>query len=139
MRIKKYLRVLIRSKSLAFAKSYFLKENLSENHSFYTWKKRRIRFRPNSSDAGYIYDILLKPHYKADYWVPENLNPKIIFDIGANIGISAIYFSHRFPDAKIYAFEPIKENYQLLLENTAGLKNVKAFQVAFGMVFGFSW
>lgn len=132
MGIKKYLKVMIRSKSLTFAKSYFPKNGFSENYSFYTWKKRRIHFRSNSSDPMCIYDILLKPQFKAEYWIPENVNPKVIFDIGANIGISTIYFANRFPAAKIYAFEPIWENYKLLLENTAGLKNVKTFQLALG-------
>ena len=41
-----------------------------------------------------IYEILLKSKYKSEYYLPEKLNPQVIFDIGGNIGITAIYLAH---------------------------------------------
>jgi FkbM family methyltransferase len=42
---------------------------------------------------------------------------QIIVDIGANIGVFAIYVAKQLPNAKIYCFEPIRKNYKTLVEN----------------------
>lgn len=46
---------------------------------------------------------------------------KTIFDVGANVGQSAIRFRAAFPDARIYSFEPVQSTYLKLLRNTRGL------------------
>ncbi len=38
------------------------------------------------------------------------ISPRIIFDVGANIGEIAIYLARRCPDARVFAFEPAPEN-----------------------------
>lgn len=40
-----------------------------------------------------------------------------ILDCGANVGLSVIYFKHRFPNANIVAFEPDEQVYHILKEN----------------------
>lgn len=45
--------------------------------------------------------------------------PSVIFDVGANIGVTALYFATLYPAARIYCFEPLPENVALLRENTA--------------------
>lgn len=40
-----------------------------------------------------------------------------IFDIGANVGVYSCVFAKMFPNAKIYAWEPIPENFQHLTDN----------------------
>lgn len=47
------------------------------------------------------------------------LNPKIIFDIGANIGLHTINYAAHFPSATVYAFEPAKDNLEILHANIA--------------------
>jgi FkbM family methyltransferase len=54
----------------------------------------------------------------------SNQNPLII-DCGANVGLSAIWFSKRFPQAIIYAVEPSEENFTILEKNIASYANVK--------------
>jgi FkbM family methyltransferase len=44
-------------------------------------------------------------------------NPQWIVDLGANIGLSAIYLANRFPSARILAIEVERENYELLVRN----------------------
>lgn len=46
----------------------------------------------------------------------ETEEPKIA-DLGANIGISVLYFKRLFPKAKIVAFEPIPDNFKILEKN----------------------
>ncbi len=60
----------------------------------------------------------------------------LILDAGANIGASAVWFAKSFPESRILAFEPEQRNYDLLVENTAGL-NVQPFKEAVGSRDGF--
>ena len=78
-----------------------------------------------------IYEILLKSKYKREYFFPEELKPKVIFDIGGNIGITSIYLASLFPDAVIYTFEPLKENFEILQKNTSQIKNIKVFFIKY--------
>lgn len=57
-------------------------------------------------------------------------NPKIILDVGANIGASTRFFANSFPGSKIYALEPDAKNYRLLKRNTTSCKNVTPLQLA---------
>lgn len=51
----------------------------------------------------------------------------VILDIGANKGILLQRFLNYFPEANIYAFEPIHELYQHLKENFVENKKIKVF------------
>ena len=59
-------------------------------------------------------------------------NVSVIFDIGANIGQSAIKFCVAFPTARILCFEPVKDTYSYLKRNTASLEKVSCHSIAFG-------
>ena len=50
--------------------------------------------------------------------------PQVVYDIGANVGISTAYFSLMFPNSKIYAFEPEPGNYLTASRNLEALPNV---------------
>ena len=75
-----------------------------------------------------------------DFWEFELFNrwkkhfPKegLMLDIGANIGSHCIQFKLYFPDIEIYAFEPFKENFDVLIQNTKQYKDVKCFNVGIG-------
>jgi len=47
----------------------------------------------------------------------SNDEKSVIIDIGANIGISCLYFSRLFNVLKIYAFEPVGMSYQQAMLN----------------------
>jgi len=64
--------------------------------------------------------------------VPSALKPKIILDIGSNIGASVIYFRRRFPDAKIYGFEPHPDTFHILQRNVTPLPGVAIFNYGLG-------
>ena len=44
-------------------------------------------------------------------------NYACVIDIGANVGVFSLYMAQRFPDAKIYSFEPGREAFLRLLMN----------------------
>jgi FkbM family methyltransferase len=125
----KKLKYLIKSKSFEFAKNI---EDKSHRISSLTWNNIKVHYRTGSSDMVLIYEILLKSKYKKEYYFPEGLKPKVVFDIGGNIGITAIYLASLFPDALIYSFEPLKENFEILKLNVSQFKNVKVFNIGLG-------
>ncbi|MFO7573347.1 MAG: FkbM family methyltransferase [Gaiellaceae bacterium] len=54
-----------------------------------------------------------------------------VFDVGANVGQSAIEFSRSFPEATTWSFEPFSEPFEELVRATHGL-DVKCFKLALG-------
>lgn len=78
-----------------------------------------------------IYKILLKPHKKSEYHLPPLNSPRVILDIGANIGVTTLLLAEKYPSAAIYAFEPIQGNIEILRQNT---KNIpRATVLPFGL------
>ncbi len=65
-----------------------------------------------------------------EYDVEPKEQPKTILDAGANIGLAAIYFANRFPNAKIVAIEPEESNFVLLKKNVAPYTNIYPVQAA---------
>lgn len=56
----------------------------------------------------------------------------IMIDIGAHVGMISILYAKLYPWITIYAYEPIPENFALLLKNLSlnNITNVKAFNLA---------
>jgi FkbM family methyltransferase len=59
------------------------------------------------------------------------LEVKVIFDVGAHIGITALEFSDRFPIADVYAFEPQSENFRRMISNLVGKPDIRCHQIGF--------
>lgn len=56
--------------------------------------------------------------------LPVDYHPKVIFDVGAHIGQSALRFKSWFPESEVHCFEPVKSTFDELRENTKRLKDV---------------
>jgi len=65
-----------------------------------------------------------------------SLRLDIIFDVGANVGQSAMAYLTQFPKAQVYCFEPVDETFRLLLENIGKCENVRPFRLAFAAARG---
>ena len=76
--------------------------------------------RVPSSDVSTFDQIFISQEYEFDVIS----TPRIIVDAGANIGLASIYFSIKFPDAKIIAIEPEKSNLEILRRNIAPYGNI---------------
>ncbi len=61
-----------------------------------------------------------------------NLPINIVFDVGANVGQTAIKFNYYFERATIYSFEPVEKTFNKLLHNTKYTPQVKSYQSALG-------
>ena len=101
------------------------------------WQGMTLHYRPGSSDPWAIYNHLMKPPERDEYAPPREfpLQPedvKTVLDIGANVGVTALYFSRIFPRADIYAFEPAPDNFAVLQKNVANCGRIRAFNFALG-------
>ncbi|MBC7935305.1 MAG: FkbM family methyltransferase [Rhizobacter sp.] len=79
-----------------------------------------VSLRKNSSDYDTFYQAIVHEQYKFNYRV----DPAIIIDGGANIGLASIAFKNMFPSATIIAIEPDEENFEQLNLNTRAYKNI---------------
>lgn len=80
-----------------------------------------IYLRVPSSDVRVFKQIFIENEYKFDV----NREPEFIIDAGANIGLASIYFANQFPNARILAIEPEKENFEILVKNTELYPNIQ--------------
>jgi FkbM family methyltransferase len=59
-----------------------------------------------------------------------------ILDVGANVGSTAIEYSEQFPKAKVFAFEPVSQTFEVLKRNTQGRERIIPIQKALGDFIG---
>jgi FkbM family methyltransferase len=78
-----------------------------------------------------VQEIFNIKNYEAGFKAIKRRKNPVILDIGAHIGLSAIYFS-QIKGAKIYAFEPSLAKFKYLKVNTLGMENVKIFNYGIG-------
>jgi len=53
----------------------------------------------------------------------EDCRP-VVVDCGGHVGLSAVWFASRFPEAAVYTVEPDSSNFALLKNNTAAYTNI---------------
>lgn len=138
MGIRHILRVLVRSRSLRFTIDAARARTLARSGvrglplTKLRWCGHDVFYRPATSDSRTIYQVLLRRGGKAEYYLPPVLDPKVIFDVGSNIGASILFFHEQFPAAKIYGFEPHPETYRILQMNVGSIPTVEIFNYALG-------
>ncbi len=86
-----------------------------------TEKKMKFFLRNNGTDPGIFGQVFIDRQYE----YPVNFEPKTIIDAGANTGLSAMYFAHRFPQARVVALEPDKSNFDVAVQNTKAFERIK--------------
>lgn len=101
-----------------------LKKKLSVENIIYSYEISGINF--------YFYDSIISNTVK---WVVSEMETynfntidfqegDVVIDIGANVGMISVYLAKKYPFLKIYAFEPVKQNYENLLKNIE-INNIK--------------
>ena len=70
------------------------------------------------------------PFVDIEYYI-TNFELKTIFDVGANIGQTSRHYRKQNESAEIYSFEPVKETYNQLINNTSN-HNINCFNYALG-------
>jgi len=82
--------------------------------------KHPVFVRLRTSDAEVYKDVILGKEY--DY--PVSFSPRTIVDVGANCGMTSVFYTNRYPDAKVVAVEPEISNYAALVTNTRAYPNI---------------
>lgn len=95
--------------------------------------KNPIFYRPGTSDEAIIHSILIN---QKEYRFPSQLEPELVYDIGANIGVVAIILARIYPKAKIHCFEPQSNNFYLLQKNCEPYPNIMLHAVGLGATSG---
>lgn len=88
--------------------------------------RRRI-YSPHSQDR-FVYEDIIQS-------LPAGERP-VIFDVGANIGQTAIAFNLSIPEAEIHSFEPFSQTFETLQKYATPLTNVHCWQVALSATAG---
>lgn len=78
--------------------------------------------RPNTTDYYTFDQVFLRDQYN----IKLPFVPKTIIDAGANIGLAAVYFAHKFSNASIIAIEPSSANFNVIEKNIANYSQIKA-------------
>lgn len=133
--LKMKAKLLARSRSAAFVRDALAPFDPALRAI--AWEGMTLHYRPGSSDPWAIYNHLMKPRERDEYAPPKEFplergSVKTVLDIGANVGVTALYFSLIFPNARIYAFEPAPDNFAVLAKNVANCDRIRAFNFALG-------
>jgi FkbM family methyltransferase len=102
----------------------------NEHVVFQTKSGLKIKIRTNSTDImAFTHVWLIEEYSTPGFDLHES---DTIIDIGAHIGLFTLFASQFCKNGKIYCFEPVKENYDMLSSNISlnRLSNVFAFNMA---------
>jgi FkbM family methyltransferase len=88
--------------------------------------KHPVHIRLRTTDLAVFHEMLIREEYSLSLpW-----SPRIIVDAGANIGMSSIYYTHKYPDARIFAIEAEASNFALLAKNARPYPNIVPIHAA---------
>jgi len=93
-----------------------------------------VYLRTSAGDIAMLYEIFLYKSYS--FSGMDGFHPKIIVDLGAHIGMSALFFQSAYPDAAVYSIEPDIDNFELLRKNTLSKRQIAVLQAAISDVDG---
>jgi FkbM family methyltransferase len=80
-----------------------------------------LRYRLNRGDLQSLREVWIDEAYR----LPFDVNPKILVDLGANIGLSSVWLAREYGPTTIVAVEPSPENARLARMNLE-LNNISA-------------
>ncbi|NGP76787.1 FkbM family methyltransferase [Balneolaceae bacterium YR4-1] len=104
------------------------KSRLSFTATVSHFDSQNLFYFDDLSDYGLFCEIFLDNPYS-----PKKYNNvSTIFDLGANVGVSALYFRLLYPEAHIHSFEPDPSNLKQLKKNAGYLGNMTIYDFAVG-------
>ena len=82
--------------------------------------KNPLHIRVRTTDLSVYNEIFLGGQYSFE--LPRC--PRTIVDVGANIGLTSVFYAHKYPDSKIIAIEPEASNFHMLTKNARPYPNI---------------
>ncbi len=91
-------------------------------------ERKKVHIRKGSSDFKVFQQVMVFDHYS---YSGLNGSPvETVIDLGANVGLSALFFATKYPKAQVIAVEPEIHNYEQMVKNVSGFNNVYALNNA---------
>ncbi len=95
----------------------------------------KIHYRLNRADIFTIYEVWIEEEYQ----LPIEIRHPVIIDIGANIGLTSLWYARHDKNCKFIAVEPSPENTRVLRANLLGNGlQAEIFEAAAGSTDGFA-
>lgn len=88
---------------------------------------RPLNIRIGTSDVPTFHKIFIYEEYDLPVFIKD---PHLIIDGGANVGYASLFFSKKFPEARIISIEPERSNYDLLVHHTKDYANITPVRAA---------
>jgi len=88
-----------------------------------------LNVNKNQGDLTTLFEVFIDEDYKFGENTGDNIN---IIDIGANVGYFSLYISKKFPNARVFSFEPFPDTFVRLNEHFSCNKtqNVTPYNLA---------
>src|SRR4051812_36845319 len=98
------------------------------------WLKRKLHVAWTKTTGYRMYVYPRRRHGHEDFAdiAALRLAPSTIFDVGANVGQTALKFAIAFPEARIFCFEPVTSTLRKLGKNVQGFRSITCHQLALG-------
>lgn len=74
---------------------------------------RQVHYRLNKGDLWSMREVLLDECYQ----FPREIHPKVVVDLGGNIGLTSLWLDGRFQLQKLVVVEPLAENARMAGKN----------------------
>jgi len=87
----------------------------------------QIAVRNNFADPHVLHEAFIGHDYDRGLLSEP---PGVIFDVGANVGYISLYLKTKYPNARIFCFEPDPETFIQLVTNTKQYADITCFQWA---------
>jgi FkbM family methyltransferase len=110
---------------------YLKLKNFQRDHITISSLPHKVHLRPGSTDNCVFKQIFLKQDLNIS--ALKNYQPTTILDLGANIGMSSLFLTNKFPDATILGVEPDAANAEMFIKN---LKNYTQVELKLGAIRG---
>jgi FkbM family methyltransferase len=127
-RFRNPIKAKLKKAGLSWFKIKYLKHLPYHQPGIYNLNGLKVHFTNGPEILHSLEEIFVSDVYNIEF---DNDQPYIL-DCGANMGLATIYLKRRYPKASIVAFEPDKNNFELLKINTgqANWSNIELRQEA---------
>jgi len=113
---------------VSFAEYFGLYRILKKNHIQYILRNGiKYEIRTETSDRAIFHEIWVRKYYNPKGFIIKE--DDLVIDIGAHIGIFAVFAAQFAKNGKIYAFEPMPENFEMLRNNIGINKSTNIISV----------
>lgn len=84
-----------------------------------------LHIRPNRGDLFILYEVLVHEAYAIPSSLLDPDRVQLILDCGAHIGITALYLTKKYRNARIICVEPDPDNFKVLKHNVANQARIE--------------